>query len=363
MRKVVERWIHRYFADDEAVALSLMLLATLVIIITMGNLLAPVLAALVFAFLLQGGVNLLKRWHLPHLLAVIIVFTSFLGLLFAIMVFLFPIVIEQFSRLIQEIPGMVKRWQEILLLLPEKYPQLISEVRLAELMAYIQKESAKFAEAALSFSVSKVPNVIVVMVYLVLVPLLVFFMLKDRDYLRASVTSLLPERRPVMDQVWLEMNMQIANYVRGKAAEVVIVGSATFIWFAMLDVNYAALLALVVGLSVVIPYIGAVVVTIPVLLVGLFQWGWGGEFFWLFIAYSVIQFIDGNVLVPLLFSEAVNLHPIAIILAVLVFGGVWGFWGVFFAIPLATLIKALYNAWPRNVPAAIVSEPGGQESR
>jgi putative permease len=356
MRKVVERWIHRYFADDEAVALSLMMLVTLVIIITMGNLLAPVLAALVFAFLLQGAVNLLKRWHLPHLLAVTVVFASFVGLLFTMMVFLFPIVIEQFSNLVQEMPGMVKRWQEILLLLPEKYPQLISEVRLAELTAYIQSESAQFAEAALTFSVSKVPNIIVVMVYLVVVPLLVFFMLKDRDHLTESLTSLLPERRPVMDQVWLEMNMQIANYVRGKAAEVVIIGSATFIWFAYLDVNYAALLALLVGLSVVIPYIGAVVVTIPVLLVGLFQWGWGGEFFWLFIAYSVIQFIDGNVLVPLLFSEAVNLHPIAIILAVLVFGGVWGFWGVFFAIPLATLIKALYNAWPRNVPEQVLSE-------
>jgi len=58
--------------------------------------------------------------------------------------------------------------------------------------------------------------------------------------------------------------------------------------------------------------------------------------------------LDGNVLVPLLFSEAVNLHPVAIIVAVLFFGGLWGFWGVFFAIPLATLVKAVFNAWPRD---------------
>jgi putative permease len=67
---------------------------------------------------------------------------------------------------------------------------------------------------------------------------------------------------------------------------------------------------------------------------------------WLFFTYGVIQFFDGNVLVPLLFSEVVNLHPIAIIVAVLLFGGIWGFWGVFFAIPLATLVKAVFNAWP-----------------
>jgi putative permease len=63
------------------------------------------------------------------------------------------------------------------------------------------------------------------------------------------------------------------------------------------------------------------------------------------LAYGIIQIIDGNVIVPLLFSEAVNLHPVTIIIAVILFGGLWGFWGVFFAIPLATLVKAVINAW------------------
>ncbi len=67
-----------------------------------------------------------------------------------------------------------------------------------------------------------------------------------------------------------------------------------------------------------------------------------------FIVYLVLQALDGNVLVPLLFSEVVKLHPIAIILAILVFGGLWGFWGVFFAIPLATLAHAVIRAWPRQ---------------
>ncbi|KOO09875.1 permease, partial [Vibrio xuii] len=94
------------------------------------------------------------------------------------------------------------------------------------------------------------------------------------------------------------------------------------------------------GLSVLIPYIGAAAVTVPVAMVGLFQWGLSPDFYWLLLAYGIIQALDGNVLVPVLFSEAVNLHPVAIIIAVLVFGGLWGFWGVFFAIPLATLVKA-----------------------
>jgi len=162
----------------------------------------------------------------------------------------------------------------------------------------------------------------------------------------AWVGSLLPKKRPVMNKIFAEMNQQIANYVRGKAIEILIVGSVSYVSFTILGLDFALLLALAMGFSVVIPYIGAVVVTIPVLLIGFFQWGWGYELLYLTIAYAIIQGLDGNVLVPLLFSEAVKLHPAAIILAVLFFGGLWGFWGVFFAIPLATLVKAIGNAWP-----------------
>jgi len=74
------------------------------------------------------------------------------------------------------------------------------------------------------------------------------------------------------------------------------------------------------------------------------------------IAYGIIQALDGNLLVPLLFSEAVNLHPVTIIVAVIFFGGLWGFWGVFFAIPLATLVKAVLNAWPTAHPSQEIIE-------
>ncbi|HAN27812.1 MAG TPA: AI-2E family transporter, partial [Haliea salexigens] len=156
----------------------------------------------------------------------------------------------------------------------------------------------------------------------------------------------LPTERPLLRRIWSEMDTQVANYARGKVLEILIVGSVSYVSFTFLNLNYAALLALCVGLSVIIPYLGAALVTLPVLLVGFFQWGFTNEFYWLMAVYFVIQGLDGNVLVPLMFSEAVNLHPVAIILAVLFFGGIWGLWGVFFAIPLATLIKAVINAWP-----------------
>ena len=167
--------------------------------------------------------------------------------------------------------------------------------------------------------------------------------------MRNWLASFLPTQRAVLSSVWHEMDDQLANYVRGKVVEILIVGAAAYVLFAFMGLNYSVLLAIMVGFSVLIPYIGATLVTIPVALVGYVQWGLGTDFYTLVVAYLILQALDGNVLVPLLFSEAVNLHPVAIIVAVLVFGGLWGFWGVFFAIPLATLIKAILNAWPRNL--------------
>ena len=160
--------------------------------------------------------------------------------------------------------------------------------------------------------------------------------------------SFLPAERPSLDRIGRDVNVQIANYVRGKGIEIIIIGVASYLAFISFGLNYTALLAVLVGLSVIVPYIGAFLVTIPVVLVAFFQFGLTGDFYWIAGLYLVIQVLDGNVLVPVLFSEAVNLHPVAIIIAILVFGGLWGVWGVFFAIPLATLCNVLLVSWPRT---------------
>ena len=167
------------------------------------------------------------------------------------------------------------------------------------------------------------------------------------------LANFLPEERRLLRTVWAELDIKIASYVRGKVIEVLIIWVASYIAFALMGLNFAMLLSLAVGLSVIIPYVGATVVTIPVALIAFFQWGFSSEFGWLLAIYGLIQFLDGNLLVPLLFSEVVNLHPVAIIVAVVFFGSLWGVWGVFFAIPLATLIQAILNSWPSESNTAL----------
>ncbi|CAM3211275.1 MULTISPECIES: AI-2E family transporter [Pseudomonas] len=350
MFKVLRDWIQRYFSDEEAVVLAVLLFLAFTAVLTLGGMLAPVLAGMVLAYLMQGLVTTLERLRLPGGVAVGLVFALFMGLLVVFIVVVLPLLWHQLITLFNELPGMLAKWQSLLLLLPERYPHLVSDEQVLQAIEVARGEIGKFGQWALTFSLSSLPLLVNIMIYLVLVPILVFFFLKDRAIIGRWVSGYLPRERALITRVAEEMNRQIANYIRGKVIEIVICGGVTYIAFVALGLNYAALLALLVGVSVVVPYVGAVVVTVPVMLIALFQWGWSDQFIYLMAVYGIIQTLDGNVLVPLLFSEAVNLHPVAIICAVLLFGGLWGFWGVFFAIPLATLFKAVLDAWPRKEP-------------
>jgi putative permease len=346
MITVFRSWVQRYFSDEQAVVLAVLLALGFAIVIGFGGKLAPLLTGVVFAYLLQGMVTRLQRWGVPKAVAVWMVFLLFLGALGALFGIVVPLVWRQVTNLLNELPGMLVQWQAQLVHLPEQYPALVSSGQIDRIVASVNGELGQFGQWLLSQSLAGLPVLLTILVYLVLVPILVFFFLMDSDKIIAWLVGRLPRERRMMNEVWTELNQQIANYIRGKAVEILIVGGISYLCFAVLGVNYAALLAVMVGLSVLVPYIGATIATLPIALIGLFQWGLGNEFMVLMIVYAVIQALDGNVLVPILFSEAVNLHPVAIIAAVVIFGGLWGFWGLFFAIPLATLCKAVLNAWP-----------------
>ncbi len=346
MIKIFERWVDRYFTDEEAILIAVLLVSSVVVLVTLGVVLAPMIAAIIIAFLLQGVVGKLEQGGVPHIAAVSMAFLLLVGSIMLIFLVLLPSMWSQMMNLAGEAPKMLKQTQHVLLELPERYPDLLAKEQMNQLVAAASAELGGAAQKVLTFSIAQLPILFGILIYLVLVPILVFFFLKDGAAMIDWVGSRLPNKRPLMQQIWGEMNQQIANYVRGKVMEIIIVAGVSGIVFSVLGVNYALLLAVIVGLSVLIPYIGAAVATIPVALIGFFQWGLSTEFMYLMLAYGVIQGLDGNVLVPLLFSEAVKMHPVAIVLAVLVFGGIWGFWGVFFAIPLATLVKAVLTAWP-----------------
>ena len=349
MKKLVNDFFDRYFHDEESIILLLLLTFGLGVLLLFGGVLAPLITAIIIAYLMQGLVEILLRRGLSSGIAFILVYAVFIGVFLSMLLFLLPSAWNQLRRLVNELPNLISQWQASLLLLPENYPNLVSEQQIREFINGVQGELGGYGQSVLEYSLASIPSIISWVVFIVLVPILVYFVMKDKSDLINWAGNFLPRNRPLMNRIWLEMDQQISNYVRGKALEIFIVGSVSYLMFVILGINYALLLSVLVGLSVIVPYIGATVVTIPVAAVAYVQWGIGSEFYTVLVAYGVLQLVDGNVLVPVIFSEAVNLHPVAIIAAVLVFGGIWGLAGVFFAIPLATLVKAIINAWPNKI--------------
>jgi len=348
MLDIIRDWYNRNFSDPQAVILALMLLCVFGLLWLFGDILAPVVVALVLAYLLEGVVATTERWGIPRTISVTIVLLLFIALSLLVLFVLLPVLSQQLTGIVREIPGMIAKGQEQLLRLPELYPEIFTVEQTNEMITNFGNEVGNFGQSVLSFSLARLGTIVVITVYAVLVPFMVFFTLKDKDKLLGWASKFVPRRSELSFQVWREVDQKIANYIRGKFVEIVIVWVASYVVFALMGLNYSLLLSFLVGLSVIIPYVGAVAVTVPIALIAFFQWGFTAKLGYLLFVYQLVQVLDGNVLVPLLFSEVVNLHPLAIIVAVLFFGGLFGLWGVFFAIPLATLIQAVLNAWPRD---------------
>jgi putative permease len=345
MIDVIKDWFEKHFSDPQAIMLVSILVLGAILVLYWGSILTPVLAGIIIAYVLEGLVCRLNHLGVPRFAAFLFSYTMFVTALALILFGLVPLVISQLSQLITDFPKILDKIQQLILTIPERYP-VFADQEIEKMLGSFSTELVGVGQKLVSVSLSSVVDVFTVLVYLVVVPLLVFFLLKDKAEIIGWFRRFLPEDRGLAYSVWKEVDVKMGNYIRGKLLEIAIVGVATFIPLKVMGMNYAATMSLLVGLSVIIPYVGAVAVTIPVAMIAWFQWGASSDFVYLMVAYLVVQFMDGNILVPLLFSEVVNMHPAAIIIAVLFFGGLWGVWGVFFAIPLATLIQAVIHSWP-----------------
>ena len=348
MKETLKKWYYRHLTGDESAILAVIIIGAVALFGLMGQVLTPVFIALILAYLMQGIADQFEKFGLSKNLALTASSLVFTGILFGFTLGVAPLVWRQLEGLIREAPAMTAAVQLQIEMLIARYPIVVEQAPITEMLSSLQVQAASLGQAIVGFGLSSIPGVLTFAIYLVLIPLMVFFFLKDKDELITWVLGFLPAERPSRDRIGRDVNVQIANYVRGKGIEIIIIGVASYLAFISFGLNYTALLAVLVGLSVIVPYIGAFLVTIPVVLVAFFQFGLTGDFYWIVGLYLVIQVLDGNVLVPVLFSEAVNLHPVAIIIAILVFGGLWGVWGVFFAIPLATLCNVLLVSWPRT---------------
>lgn len=344
MQSLFEKFVNRFFSSEESIYFAILLAFSFLFVIFFGNVLLPVIISVVIAFLLNGLMRVLLKMQVSQKVSLAITLIVFFGFYLSLFTAL-PSIGTQINNLLQNLPSIVSSFQSTLV----EMNNYFSQEDLDLIFANLTNQINSLLSSALGQLAGTITLMFNAILYAIMIPLMVFFFLKDKNELLPIAAFILPKENGFMQSVFSEMNDQLFNYVTGKFLEMIIVASASYALFAILGLPYAVLIAILVGLSVIIPIFGAILVTIPVVLIGLYEWGLTENFYWLLSLYLLIQILDGNVLVPILFSNRNNLHPVVIIIAVLFFGGIWGFWGLFFAIPLATFIKAIINSWPEPV--------------
>ena len=339
----------KIFSNEETIIFSFALLVFFIVISFFGSVLTPFIISIIVAYLLVGMQKKIQSYNISEKVSLVITFSIFIVTGATLVIWLVPLLYTQLQAFVLDVPNLINNFRDFISELPSKFPDLVSSDQITIFFQAVSEEISAIAQNIVKTSISSIQSAITVLLYIILFPILVYFFLFDRKNIIDGCLKVIPGRRKMFTSIWSEMDIQLSNYVRGKTIEIFIVGIAAAIIFSSLGLRYSALLSVLVGLSVIIPYVGAFLVTIPVVVVGLIQFGLGTQFTILISLYLLLQALDGNLLVPIIFSETVKLHPVIIILAVFIFGSMFGFWGVFFSIPIATFIKAVWNAWPSSL--------------
>ena len=347
MSKGLNSVIRRIIDDGELVIFTITVIIVFAVVYWFAVNLPALIVAVLLAYLLNSIINQLIHFNVPRLFAITSTLVVCLLSLAYLMLVGFPLITGQLSSLITQLPKTIPEFQNWLDVhikswnLPESFD---SKTIIEPAREWI----AAFGENALASTLANVVNLFNIVVYIVLIPLLLFFTLRDKEIIFRWLNKFLPTS-DMMADLRSALDEQFGAYVRGKMIEGFIVFIFSLIGFLILEVDYALVLAVAIGLSVIIPFVGAIAVTVPVVAVGLAQFGTSADFWWMIGIYAVVQIFDGQVLVPILFSEVVKIHPVAILVAILFFGAIWGMWGVFFAIPLASLIKSIIAVIERRI--------------
>ena len=348
MIKLIKDWYTDNFTDPNQVSLALVLIFSIIVTYILVQTIAPILVAIVLAYMLEGLVqHLMKITTATRHFSVIVVFLLFLIISILTLFMLLPLLLDQLTLLVKSLPEIFNKSKQLILGLYDEN-EYIPKDYINNIFLGLQGETSKVGNSIFTFSLASAGGLFAIIVYAILVPIMIFFMLFDKEIINSWIARFFPKKLELTRRAYLELNLKIGNYIRCKFIEIMIVWISSFILFFSLGLNYSLLLSFLCGLSVIIPYVGMIAVTIPIILVAYFQWALGSEFWYVIIGHLLIQAVDGNVVVPILFSDAVNIHPFAILLSILFFGSVWGIWGVFFAIPLAVLLSTILNVWPER---------------
>jgi predicted PurR-regulated permease PerM len=339
---------------------TIVIAATLALMIwllkALGGMLAPFILAFVLAYILDPAVDALqRRTRMKRGLAVACVVGPALIVLALALAFGIPALIQQIENLVQGIPAAAQRastWLEEVRAGQSRFriPFVSNEVlqrwldpeRITQM---IQAQQSAIAARAWDVALGVrhgVGILLTILSYLVLVPVLVIYLLRDFDRITERTAALVPQQRR---ESWItfmkEYDALLSRFLRGQVVAAMIVGILTWLGLWILGVPYAGLVGATAGVFNLVPYLGLVVSIIPVFIIALLSGDFLSVIVRAAIVFGVVQLIDGTITGPRIVGSSVGLHPVWVILALAVGGAFFGFVGLLIAMPAAVLIKLL----------------------
>ncbi len=325
---------------------------------TTGFLLAPFVLALVLAYVLDPLVDRITTRRVSRSLAIVLLTLPVLGLLAVAVLFGIPALGAQAGQLIADTPEFLTRvagwldavWQRLqrvnLPLIEEE--ALLDQLRNVDaeaVVAFLDERQEVIWENLWTGILGLgrgVGSVVSILGYVVLTPVLTFYLLRDYDRIVERAGELLPRgSREGIVALAGEYDRLLSRYLRGQVTVALIIGGLTAVGLSIAQFPHAILLAVLVAVFGVVPYLGLVLSLIPALFIALVSGSVAVSLVKVAVVYGVAQALEGTVISPRIVGESVGLHPVWVVLALMVGGFAFGFVGLLIGVPLAVGIKLL----------------------
>jgi predicted PurR-regulated permease PerM len=315
--------------------------AVFVVLWLLGDVILPFIVGGAIAYFLDPVADRLERAGLSRVVSTILIFIVFIMVVVAASLVVFPVLIRQATELVQSAPELFGQLREFL---TARFPTMMDEgspIRssLGTIGETVQARGGELLQGLLSSAA----GVVNILVFLVVVPVVAFYLLLDWDRMVARIDDLLPrDHAPTIRRLAGEIDRTLASFVRGQGTVCLILGTFYAVALMAIGLNFGLVVGLVAGLLTFIPYVGALVG--GVLSIGLALFQFWGDWWWIVAVALVFQFgqiVEGNILTPNLVGSSVGLHPVWLIFALTAFGALFGFVGLLVAVPLAAAIGVL----------------------
>jgi predicted PurR-regulated permease PerM len=313
----------------------------LLVLWALGQVILPFIVGGAIAYFLDPVADRLERLGLSRVLATVVIFVMLFAVVILSLLVIVPTLVQQTNDLIQSVPELFNQLRSSL---TARFPDVIDEgspVRqsLASIGETIQSRGGELLQQVLSSAA----GVVNVLVFLVVAPVVAFYLLLDWDRMTARIDDLLPrDHAPTIRRLAGDIDRTLASFVRGQGTVCLILGTFYAVALMVVGLQFGLVVGLVAGLLTFIPYVGALVGGALSVGLALFQF-WGD--WWLIVLVAVIfqvgQMVEGNILTPKLVGSSVGLHPVWLIFALSAFGTLFGFVGMLVAVPVAAAIGVL----------------------